>query len=69
MATTFQSSPRLPADANRSPLAAPEREVVPVARARSVLDLIGNTPLLEIKRLTEGLLLEVPNGLSTERAA
>src|SRR5882757_10684551 len=56
MATTFQSSPRLPADANRTPAAASEREVVPVARARSVLDLIGNTPLLEIKRLTEGLL-------------
>jgi cysteine synthase B len=32
------------------------REVVPVARAHSVLDLIGNTPLLEITRLTEGLL-------------
>jgi cysteine synthase B len=46
----------LPADANRTPLAAVGREVVPVARARSVLDLIGNTPLLEIKRLTEGLL-------------
>jgi cysteine synthase B len=60
MATTFQSSPRLPADANRTPLAALEREVVPVARARSVLDLIGNTPLLEIKRLTEGLL---PSGV------
>jgi cysteine synthase B len=29
---------------------------VPVARALSVLDLIGNTPLLEITRLTEGLL-------------
>src|SRR6266478_5459362 len=56
MATTSQSSPRLPADANRAPAAAPEREVVPVARARSVLDLIGNTPLLEITRLTEGLL-------------
>ena len=56
MATTSQLSPRLPADANRSPLVEPEREVVPVARARSVLDLIGNTPLLEIKRLTEGLL-------------
>ena len=56
MATTFQSSPRLPADANRAPAAAVGREVVPVARARSVLDLIGNTPLLEITRLTEGLL-------------
>jgi len=29
---------------------------VPVARARSVLELIGNTPLLEIGRLTAGLL-------------
>jgi cysteine synthase B len=29
---------------------------VPAARALSVLDLIGNTPLLEITRLTEGLL-------------
>jgi cysteine synthase B len=56
MATTSQSSPRLPADANRAPAVTPEREVVPVARARSVLDLIGNTPLLEITRLTEGLL-------------
>jgi cysteine synthase B len=56
MATTFQSSPRLPADANPAPLAAPGREVVPVARARSVLDLIGNTPLLQITRLTDGLL-------------
>ncbi len=56
MATTSQSSPRLPADANRSQLVAPGREVVPVARARSVLDLIGNTPILEITRLTEGLL-------------
>ena len=56
MATTSQSSPRLPADANRAPAVAPGREVVPVARARSVLDLIGNTPILEITRLTEGLL-------------
>jgi cysteine synthase B len=29
---------------------------VPIGRARSVLDLIGNTPLLEISRLTAGLL-------------
>jgi cysteine synthase B len=29
---------------------------VPVARAHSVLELIGNTPLLEIRRLTAGLL-------------
>ena len=55
MATTSQSFPRLPADANRDPLV-DRREVVPVGRARSVLDLIGNTPLLEIKRLTAGLL-------------
>ncbi|MGO9605102.1 MAG: PLP-dependent cysteine synthase family protein [Candidatus Binataceae bacterium] len=33
-----------------------EREVVPVARASNVLDLIGNTPMLEITRLTRGLL-------------
>jgi len=32
------------------------REVVPTTRASSVLELIGNTPLLEITRLTRGLL-------------
>src|SRR3989304_4629076 len=32
------------------------REIVPVASAGSVLDLIGNTPLLEISKLTAGLL-------------
>ncbi|MGH7878396.1 MAG: PLP-dependent cysteine synthase family protein, partial [Candidatus Binataceae bacterium] len=32
------------------------REVVPRARAKNVLELIGNTPLLEISRLTAGLL-------------
>ena len=48
MATTFPSSQRLPADVSRRP--------VPVARAHSVLDLIGNTPLLEIAGLTAGLL-------------
>ena len=48
MATTSQSSRRSRADV--SP------QSVPVARAFSVLDLIGNTPLLEITRLTEGLL-------------
>ncbi len=32
------------------------REVVPATRAASVLELIGNTPLLEITRLTRGLL-------------
>jgi cysteine synthase B len=30
-------------------------EIVPTPRATSVLDLIGNTPLVEIKRLAEGL--------------
>ena len=48
MATTSRSSRPSPADANHT--------VVPVARARSVLELIGNTPLLEITRLTRGLL-------------
>ena len=62
MATTSQSFPRLPADAD---LGAPDRvrervvplsEIVPVGRANSVLDLVGNTPLLEITRLTAGLI-------------
>src|SRR6202035_2269918 len=48
MATTFQSSPRSPAASNE--------EYVRAARARSVLELIGNTPLLEITRVSEGLL-------------
>src|SRR5271155_2057671 len=48
MATTFPSFQRLPADASSQP--------VPVARASGVLELIGNTPLLEITRLTDGLL-------------
>jgi cysteine synthase B len=62
MATTSQSFPRLPADAEpRRPAGAsdrvvPIREVVPVGRAGGVLDLIGNTPLLEITRLTAGLI-------------
>src|SRR6266436_3651085 len=62
MATTSQSFPRLPADANRgAPVdvherVVPLREVVPVGRANSVLDLVGNTPLLEISRLTAGLI-------------
>jgi S-sulfo-L-cysteine synthase (O-acetyl-L-serine-dependent) len=60
MATTSQSSPRLPADANTGAQGTgrigAEREIVPVARANSVLDLVGNTPLLEITRLTAGLL-------------
>jgi cysteine synthase B len=48
MATIFQSSQRSPA--------ANSEEYVPAARAHSVLELIGNTPLLEITRVTEGLL-------------
>ena len=48
MATISPSSQRLPADFSAEP--------VPVASATSVLDLIGNTPLLEITRLTAGLL-------------
>jgi S-sulfo-L-cysteine synthase (O-acetyl-L-serine-dependent) len=36
--------------------AAVSREFVPTARAASALDLIGNTPLLELKALTSGLL-------------
>jgi len=48
MATTFQSSPRSPAGV--------KREIVPVARAAGVLELIGNTPALEITKLTAGLL-------------
>ncbi len=48
MATTSQSSLQSPAAA--------EPEIVPVQRAASVLELIGNTPLLEVSRVTEGLL-------------
>jgi len=48
MATISQSSRQSRADVSRA--------IVPAARALSVLDLIGNTPLLEITRLTEGLL-------------
>src|SRR6266851_9273238 len=48
MATISRSSRPSPADA--------KIEVVPAAHANSVLELIGNTPLLEITRLTEGLL-------------
>jgi S-sulfo-L-cysteine synthase (O-acetyl-L-serine-dependent) len=48
MATIYQSSLQSPAEINA--------EVVPTPRARSVLELIGNTPLLEITRLTAGLL-------------
>ena len=62
MATTSQSFPRLPADADAGARdsagsrVAPLREIVPVGRANSVLDLVGNTPLLEITRLTAGLI-------------
>src|SRR5208282_1469997 len=62
MATASQSFPRSPADANPGAPAgvrdsmAPAREIVPVGRADSVLDLVGNTPLLEITRLTAGLI-------------
>ena len=58
MATTSQSFPRLPADADAGARnsTAPVREIVPVARALSVLDLVGNTPLFEITRLTAGLI-------------
>jgi S-sulfo-L-cysteine synthase (O-acetyl-L-serine-dependent) len=49
MATISQSSPR-------SQAGEVSRDVVPAARANSVLELIGNTPLLQITRLTEGLL-------------
>jgi S-sulfo-L-cysteine synthase (O-acetyl-L-serine-dependent) len=48
MATIYQSSPQLRAETSA--------EVVPTPRATSVLELIGNTPLLEITRLTAGLL-------------
>jgi cysteine synthase B len=48
MATIYQSSPQLPAEIST--------EVAPTLRASSVLELIGNTPLLEITRLTAGLL-------------
>jgi len=56
----------LPADADyRAPDGTSERvapldEIVPVGRALNVLDLVGNTPLLEIKRLTAGL---IPSGV------
>src|ERR1700687_944188 len=62
MATTSQSFPRLPADVNRGASVdvhervVPLDEIVPVGRANSVLDLVGNTPLLEVSRLTAGLI-------------
>jgi S-sulfo-L-cysteine synthase (O-acetyl-L-serine-dependent) len=46
MATRSQSFPRSPAET--------EIEFVPLQRAPGVLDLIGNTPLLEITKLTAG---------------
>src|SRR5229473_1274178 len=52
MATTFPSSQRLPA--------APRTEAVPLQRAQSILELIGDTPLLEITRITRGV---VPAGV------
>src|SRR5271156_3867753 len=48
MATRSQSSPQSRADT--------EPEYVPLERAANVLDLIGNTPLLEITRLTQGII-------------
>ncbi|HVN27923.1 MAG TPA: PLP-dependent cysteine synthase family protein [Candidatus Binataceae bacterium] len=48
MATRSQSSPRLRAES--------EPEYVPLQHAANVLDLIGNTPMLEITRLTEGII-------------
>src|SRR5579872_1635955 len=48
MATRFQSSRRSRAET--------EIEFVPLQRAPGVLDLIGNTPLLELRRLPTGLL-------------
>src|SRR5271169_4460410 len=62
MATTSQSFPRLPADADLGADAyargrvVPLSEIVPVGSANSTLDLVGNTPLLEITRLTAGLI-------------
>jgi S-sulfo-L-cysteine synthase (O-acetyl-L-serine-dependent) len=60
MATTSQSFPRSPADVKRhvdvDERVAPLREVVPVGRAGGVLDLVGNTPLLELRRLTAELI-------------
>ena len=48
MATRSQSSPQSRAET--------EPEFVPLQHAPNVLDLIGNTPLLEITRLTEGII-------------
>ncbi len=48
MATISPSSPQSQAEG--------KPEVVPVQRARSVLELIGNTPMLELRRVTAGML-------------
>ncbi len=48
MATISQSSPRSPAET--------KPEAVPVQRALSVLELIGNTPMLEVRKVTAGML-------------
>jgi cysteine synthase B len=48
MATISQSFPQSQAAA--------EPDFVPVARAASVLELVGNTPLLEVTKLTHGVL-------------
>lgn len=47
MATTSPSS---------RPSLAAESDIVPVQRAANVLELIGNTPLLEIRKITAGVL-------------
>jgi len=47
MATTSQSSLLSQVEA--------QSELAPVQRAASVLELIGNTPMMEISRLTEGM--------------
>jgi S-sulfo-L-cysteine synthase (O-acetyl-L-serine-dependent) len=48
MATRSQSFPQSRAET--------EPEYVPLSRASGVLDLIGNTPMLEITRLTDGII-------------
>jgi cysteine synthase B len=48
MATRSQSFPQSRAET--------EPEYVPLQRAAGVLDLIGNTPMLEITRLTDGII-------------
>ncbi len=48
MATISPSSPQSQAES--------KPEVVPIQRALSVLELIGNTPMLELRRVTAGML-------------